>query len=727
MSFWLSETPLLSSQCTDYVYRLRSEDLFALVIGIDSYAERGALTASVLDAKAIVTFLKSIGVPNRNIIELHNEGATFDGILKGFEALGRRSDIKKGRSTILIYFSGHGAWDYRSALPKNQEHYWSGWEENVIEQILPQDVGRMPGIPDRMVAAWLNKLSKEKSDNVVRLMSHLTNSLQILMLDCCYSAGMTRADDGGQGDDDEFETRTIPDPPPLTFSDEIWSRIPPIGEADVLTKYQTPSESRPTRNPSGFEVTYNHSHILLAACSRHTKAQAKKHKGGVFTTAVLGVLESVRRRGQSISSISYVSLMDELHEPYAPASRRLLLNSSGVPVAEQSPHCEGFGSNRGIFSRQVVFIDNELVRVTKNGGRILLSAGHAQGVIAGAEYSVYPVRDTRALAASSTLLGAVLQVSNIDTFQAELILHGPPLSHFPESCFAKFVRAPPNSPLLNVICSDSTWVRNVVGMRQDIRWVGRREDAQLELVIDNREVTFYTLTPVGGEMYNCESGRIPRWITTSAGREENRSRVMDVLRWANRFYYHLNRHSAISGVSLELHALEKVSSTTRDKDASYTRIGHNLFDIYGQAVIKIDNPNRPFGVTLQNRSSINYYPYFFAFESDLSISSYAFDEPQFSTVPGRSNIVDCPLPGGSSMTLGCGSASNPVCFPILPGMNHDVTVWKIFLTTDRVDMGSIGQSAEIIWGNKRVGVTDAEHFVQHWGDVSGTVVQLKSY
>ncbi len=78
------------------------------------------------------------------------------------------------------------------------------------------------------------------------------------------------------------------------------------------------------------------------------------------------------------------------------------------------------------------------------------------------------------------------------------------------------------------------------------------------------------------------------------------------------------------------------------------------------------------------------------------------------------------------MTLGCGSASNPVCFPLLPGMDHDVTVWKVFLTTDRVDMGSIGQSAEAIWKN-RADVKDPERYVQHWGDVSVTVVQLKNY
>lgn len=184
---------------------------------------RSSIT-SVLDAEAIVTFLWSIGVPGQNVVGLYNEGATFDGILKGFEALDRRGDIKKCRSTIFIYFSGHGASKYRSVLPKEQERYWSGWGENVIEQILPQDVGQMPG--SRSHGSCLaQRTVKEKSDNI------------ILILDCCYSAGMTRADDGGQ----EFETRTVLDPPSLSFSDEIWSRIPSICEADILTQHQTPS------------------------------------------------------------------------------------------------------------------------------------------------------------------------------------------------------------------------------------------------------------------------------------------------------------------------------------------------------------------------------------------------------------------------------------------------------------------------------------------------------
>ncbi|KAK0201109.1 hypothetical protein DFS33DRAFT_1105512 [Desarmillaria ectypa] len=179
---------------------------------------------------------------------------------------------------------------------------------------------------------------------------------------------------------------------------------------------------------------YNHSHVLLAACSRDRKAQANTYKSGVFTTAVLEVLESARARGKNISSISYVSLIEGLHQPYVPAisvidptnltclSRigRLLQSRSGT-VRTQFPHCEGSSYNRGIFSPRVVFIDHALVRVTRNGNRIFLSAGNAQGVIPGSEYFVHRDRDIPT--ASSVLPGAVLQVSNIDTFRADTSRH----------------------------------------------------------------------------------------------------------------------------------------------------------------------------------------------------------------------------------------------------------------------------------------------------------------
>ncbi|PBK85991.1 hypothetical protein ARMGADRAFT_1035966 [Armillaria gallica] len=59
-------------------------------------------------------------------------------------------------------------------------------------------MGQMPGVPVRMVATWLNKLAKEKSGNTVFIVPLCR------LQDSCYSAGITRADDGGQGDDDDW-------------------------------------------------------------------------------------------------------------------------------------------------------------------------------------------------------------------------------------------------------------------------------------------------------------------------------------------------------------------------------------------------------------------------------------------------------------------------------------------------------------------------------------------
>ncbi|KAK0201108.1 hypothetical protein DFS33DRAFT_1456299 [Desarmillaria ectypa] len=129
----------------------------------------------------------------------------------------------------------------------------------------------------------------------------------------------------------------------------------------------------------------------------------------------------------------------------------------------------------------------------------------------------------------------------------------------------------------------------------------------------------------------------------------------------------------ISGISRELHALEKVSPTIHDKDASYARTGCNLSDKYGQTVIKIDNPKRLLGVVLHNRSGIDYYLYFFAFESDLSISTvqHCVRAVQHRGLSAPEKIVN--------------------------------DFW----------------STEVIWGKKRAGVKDPENYVQHWGDHPG--------
>ncbi|MDI9616599.1 MAG: caspase family protein [Methanothrix sp.] len=93
-----------------YKYDKRnSERKYAVVVGINSYQDRPSLRASVNDAEAFATLLKSYGYEVIEITDRSDTKPTKGNILeKGLGAL--RS--KKGASKIVFYFSGHGETRY---------------------------------------------------------------------------------------------------------------------------------------------------------------------------------------------------------------------------------------------------------------------------------------------------------------------------------------------------------------------------------------------------------------------------------------------------------------------------------------------------------------------------------------------------------------------------------------------------------------------------------------
>ena len=112
--------------------------------------------------------LSSLQVPSQNLINLRNEQATRTGILEGCKKL---QDISEGAEDpcFIIFYAGHGA---RSAKPVE----WSDWESDSdqVEVLCPCDIGVVrdgevvEGIPDRTVCYLLNRLSKQRSNNIVR-------------------------------------------------------------------------------------------------------------------------------------------------------------------------------------------------------------------------------------------------------------------------------------------------------------------------------------------------------------------------------------------------------------------------------------------------------------------------------------------------------------------------------------------------------------------------------
>ena len=162
-------------------------NLFALIIGINIYDHQSVnnISGATSDVQNIFEFLKSLGVPECNICTLTNDHATRNQILNELSRLSTDSRIKPRDNTIFIYFAGHGSWmsieTARTTCPPN---FWSDWHAKYVEMLCPCDIGIekdgvvISGIPDKMFACYLNRMAKEKGDNIVsRSLERCTDKL----------------------------------------------------------------------------------------------------------------------------------------------------------------------------------------------------------------------------------------------------------------------------------------------------------------------------------------------------------------------------------------------------------------------------------------------------------------------------------------------------------------------------------------------------------------------
>lgn len=82
-------------------------DNFAVVIGIEKYAGLPEALYAERDAKAVRAHLEALGYPARNIAMITGSQASRAGIAKNIETWLSRN--VKERSTVFVYYSGHGA------------------------------------------------------------------------------------------------------------------------------------------------------------------------------------------------------------------------------------------------------------------------------------------------------------------------------------------------------------------------------------------------------------------------------------------------------------------------------------------------------------------------------------------------------------------------------------------------------------------------------------------
>lgn len=87
-------------------------DDYAVIIGVEDYADLPAATYAERDATATKSFIRALGVPERNIVLLTGNRATKNGFEKTIEGWLPNNVSEKSR--VFIYYSGHGAPDTKT-------------------------------------------------------------------------------------------------------------------------------------------------------------------------------------------------------------------------------------------------------------------------------------------------------------------------------------------------------------------------------------------------------------------------------------------------------------------------------------------------------------------------------------------------------------------------------------------------------------------------------------
>lgn len=125
-SFILARLPDLMEQVRAYPSQTADPKRYALVIGIENYAETPAARFATRDAEVMrELFVRRFGVPEQNVITLLNEKATL-GALRN--QLSNKLHALPENAVLYVYYSGHGA-----PMPPR------GGERTATPYLLPYD------------------------------------------------------------------------------------------------------------------------------------------------------------------------------------------------------------------------------------------------------------------------------------------------------------------------------------------------------------------------------------------------------------------------------------------------------------------------------------------------------------------------------------------------------------------------------------------------------------
>ncbi|KZP22899.1 hypothetical protein FIBSPDRAFT_930844 [Athelia psychrophila] len=492
--------------------------LYALIVGINKYDFITKLSGCVSDAESVEDFLtKDLQVPKQHIISLRDEQASRSAIIQAFGDLANDIRIKRG-DPIFIFFAGHG-----SELPA-PKGWAAGGSDSKIQALVPQDYNSSASdpkklvyaIPDRTIGALINKISREKGNNIT------------VIFDCCHSGSGTRG-----GIDSKERTVELKNNTPTDLDQHSWRQSADHGEALAPGALYTGLES----------------HVLLAACgAKEVATEYGTPRRGRFTNAFIQLL-----RQEGVDKLRYFDVLDRLES-----------------IPNQNPQCEGKYSDRVFFDAKSPPARRIVYPVQFKYGKYRMEAGSAHGISAGAEFAVYA--DYNAVLTSEPLGG--LAVDRIEFFHTAL----KPTSGTPflvgESAVALQTKLGQKEDLALHVEFDIKLISVFEALLTEMQAPGPdsakialvgRNQAKLEIVMEGDQLYFNNLDE---RVTGYGISRIQYTV------EPKPDVIRPILRAAAHYYWHLSRKSTRENMFLnnveveyfELHGNDDNADEDEDED-----------------------------------------------------------------------------------------------------------------------------------------------------------------
>ncbi|PVF95453.1 hypothetical protein CPB86DRAFT_590535 [Serendipita vermifera] len=612
--------------------------VFALLIGIDKYLDpQYRLQGAVGDAMAMENYLRT-SFPSAHIRFLHDEAATRESIVREIDNL-IQNPLIKPQDPILIFYAGHGG----ETTPP------AGWTSHngKVQMLMPQDYNEdATVITDLAFVTLLEELASKKGDNIV------------VILDCCYSGSMTR---GSPSENDTRRERAI----------TITGPLPDDVDQDIFERRGT----RSTAVPKGFQFSGVASHVLLAACASNERAIEEGGRG-VFTRVFL---DTVTRMGHK--NLTYSELIR--HLPILP---------------NQSPRCEGDNRDRYFFDPRPPRKDRSFYEVYMEGNDFTVRAGTVHGVNDHTMFAVFQTPDVKGLsigffsAQSAKATSSILQVDKSTSITL-------PAYAMQTRIFPIFFAEDPNLGIIREALEKDVATR--APQLERYTFVGR-EEASLEVNVAGDHIIFNHLYPL---IHSLGLSRLPYRV-----RVGEEGIVRNIIQAAS----HFDKFMRLVSERKSLRDLVKVEvmkiKRPENRDYGPAVQDEDKEDLCKGDSMEVTAGDTLYGMKVTNNSSVQLYPHLFLFDcSDLSIESF-YTPP---VVDGKDK--DAPLqPGGGVLTIGFGTGGEqPWSHYVRDEGNFlegrvlqdaqdlDVSIFKLFLTVEPVELSSIKQQSPFKAGDYR--------------------------